>query len=184
MRRAGSQSMEPPCVCAQTQGGFMLWAASERGGPKHREKALAHDRLSPVISAGLARPISSSIVGARSHRRPSERSCFLGAAGSITMMGRGWWCAQVNGSRFPVDHLIGVAWSAVTMALPPMARIASTTRPTHSSTVFTALFPQLSITPVWPTMSQLAKLRIIAPYLPDWMRFTASRSLRRRSSRA
>ena len=50
-------------------------------------------------------------------------------------------------------------WSAVTMQAPPAACTASTTRPRHSSTVSTA-FTAASITPVWPTMSGLAKLMI------------------------
>ena len=51
--------------------------------------------------------------------------------------------------------------------------MALTTLPTHSSTTRTA-FSAAGIMPVWPTMSQLAKLSIIMSYLPDSMRFMAS----------
>ena len=34
--------------------------------------------------------------------------------------------------------------------------------------------PRRSNTPVWPTMSQLAKFRIITSYSPEWMRFNTS----------
>ena len=50
-------------------------------------------------------------------------------------------------------------WSAVTMQAPPLPCTASSTRPRHSSTVSTAR-TAASITPVWPTMSGLAKLMI------------------------
>ena len=50
-------------------------------------------------------------------------------------------------------------WSAVTRHAPPAAWTASTTLPRHSSTVSTA-FTAAGITPVWPTMSGLAKLMI------------------------
>ena len=62
-------------------------------------------------------------------------------------------------------------WSAVTMAMPPIFRVASTTRPTHSSTVSTALTAAWR-TPVWPTMSQLAKFRMMTSYAPELMRST------------
>ena len=55
---------------------------------------------------------------------------------------------RMNGTRFVVWAVIGepsslrissaLPWSAVTMAMPPMARVASTTRPTQASTVSTA----------------------------------------------
>ena len=50
-------------------------------------------------------------------------------------------------------------WSAVITHAPPLACTASTTWPRHSSTVSTA-FTAASMTPVWPTMSGLAKLMI------------------------
>ena len=51
-------------------------------------------------------------------------------------------------------------WSAVIMAIPPIFKVASTTLPTQVSTVSTAL-TAASKTPVCPTMSQLAKFRIM-----------------------
>ena len=50
-------------------------------------------------------------------------------------------------------------WSAVTMQAPPLASTAATTSPRQASTVSTAA-TAAGITPVWPTMSGLAKLMI------------------------
>ena len=81
-------------------------------------------------------------------------------------------CA-VKGS--PVSGSIimsALPWSAVMSAAPPVARTASTTLATHLSTVRTAS-SAASSTPVWPTMSQLAKFRIMTSYLPLPMSSTA-----------
>ena len=50
-------------------------------------------------------------------------------------------------------------WSAVTTHTPPLSWTAATTSPRQLSTVSTAS-TAASITPVWPTMSALAKLMI------------------------
>ena len=56
-------------------------------------------------------------------------------------------------------------WSAViSMAMPAFWQ-ACQSRPTHSSTTFTA-FTAASRMPVWPTMSGLAKLTSTKPYCP------------------
>ena len=82
----------------------------------------------------------------------------------MTMTGTGLVVWAVKGSPLAGSTIwSALPWSAVTMALPPWATMASTTWPTHWSTVFTAL-TAASITPVWPTMSQLAKLRMITSY--------------------
>ena len=53
-------------------------------------------------------------------------------------------------------------WSAVTTHAPPSTCTRATTSPRHASTVSTAR-TAASITPVWPTMSGLAKLMIANP---------------------
>ena len=50
-------------------------------------------------------------------------------------------------------------WSAVMTSAPPDAWTAPTTSPRHASTVSIA-FTAAAMTPVWPTMSALAKLMI------------------------
>ena len=54
-------------------------------------------------------------------------------------------------------------WSAVTSSAPPRASVAATTRPTQASTVSTAV-TAAARTPVWPTMSPLAKLTMMKSY--------------------
>ena len=88
---------------------------------------------------------------------------------------------RMKGTRLVVWAVMGLPsgcfmssalpWSAVTMAMPPIFNVASTTLPTHWSTVSTALMAASS-TPVWPPMSQLAKFRMITSYAPDSMRST------------
>ena len=73
-------------------------------------------------------------------------------------------CA-VNGSPFSSSILSALPWSAVIKRLPFISITASASEPTHASTVSTA-FTAAGIIPVWPTISQFAKLTIIASYLP------------------
>ena len=72
------------------------------------------------------------------------------------MKGTGFVVWAVMGEPSACFMTSALPWSAVTMAMPPWRRVASTTLPTQVSTVSTAL-TAASKTPVWPTMSQLAK---------------------------
>ena len=87
------------------------------------------------------------------------------SSAEISTTGTGLVVCAVKGEPSVSRSLSALPWSAVRSALPPIERILSTTFFTHSSTACTAL-TAAGITPVCPTMSQLAKLRIIASYVP------------------
>src|SRR6185436_16741680 len=123
------------CTCK-----FCRYASSER----------------PVISGGCSIPSSASAVGATSARMPSPDS---ESAPAVTTKGTGFRECAVSGDPSSSSISSALPWSAVTMQAPPAAWTVSSTRPRHSSTASTA-FTAASITPVWPTMSALAKLMI------------------------
>ena len=75
----------------------------------------------------------------------------------------------VNGEPSGFFIFSALPWSAVRKTTPPAFSTASVTSPTHLSTASTAL-TAASNTPVWPTMSQLAKFRMMTSYLPLSMR--------------
>ena len=78
---------------------------------------------------------------------------------AVTTNGTGLSECAVSGEPSSSSISSALPWSAVTMQAPPLAWTASTIRPRHSSTVSTAV-TAAAITPVWPTMSALAKLMI------------------------
>ena len=120
----------------------------------------------PVISAGCSIPSSASTVGATSARMPSPSSRAPSSGDDERHR-----VERVGGVRRAVllEHLVGVAVvggddaGAAACRAPPRRR-----SPRHASTVSTA-FTAAWITPVWPTMSALAKLmipktgRVLAP---------------------
>ena len=71
----------------------------------------------------------------------------------------------------------GFGAGSTSQSAPPAASAASITLPAHSSTASTAFTAALN-TPVWPTMSQLAKFRIMTSYLSLSMRRTHSSATR------
>ena len=75
----------------------------------------------------------------------------------MTISGTGFSEWAVFGEPSGSSMLSQLPWSAVTMQAPPLPSTASTTRPSWVSTVSSA-FTAAGITPVWPTMSGLAKL--------------------------
>ena len=95
-------------------------------------------------------------MGARSARRPGRSTVPSGAP--TAMRGTGLVVWAVWGSPSGARIQSALPWSAVTRAQPPMSRTARTMFPTHSSTVSTAAMAA-GRTPVWPTMSQLARLQ-------------------------
>ena len=114
-------------------------------------------RVFPSISGGQARPITSSMVGAMSASLPSDRSSDPAPQ---RMKGTGFVVWAVMGLPSGSTICSAFPWSAVIMAMPPIFKVASTTLPTQVSTVSTAL-TAASKTPVCPTMSQLAKFRMM-----------------------
>ena len=126
-------------------------------------------RVLPSISCGWFRPIRSSMVGAMSARRPSRRR----TAAPTMQKGTGFVVWAVKGWPFSSSICSALPWSAVMRATPPRSVVAFTTWATHVSTVSTAA-TAASKTPVWPTMSQLAKFRMMTSYLPLSMRRMAS----------
>ena len=150
MTRSGSSSRHP--------------MAAEAATPGH---ARGHYSISevPLISAGLGSPIISSAVGATSAKRPPVAECF--AFQSVVHHDDFHVVDRVGGVRAAgggVDHLLAVAVvgqddrDAVLPSGPPRAS-RRRTRP-RTSTAFTAA----GSTPVWPTMSPLAKLTTIRSY--------------------
>ena len=91
----------------------------------------------------------------------------------ITTQGTGLVVWAVKGVPSSFFILSALPWSAVRITLPPAASTASITLPAHWSTASTAL-TAASNTPVWPTMSQLAKFRMMTSYLPLSIRLTHS----------
>ena len=77
----------------------------------------------------------------------------------MTTIGTGLSEWAVLGEPSSSSMWSALPWSAVTMQTPPLACTASTTRPRQASTVSIA-FTAAGMTPVWPTMSGLAKLMI------------------------
>ena len=79
------------------------------------------------------------------------------APSTVTTIGTGFSECAVFGEPSGSSMWSALPWSAVTMHAPPVACTASTTRARHASTVSIAV-TAAGITPVWPTMSGLAKL--------------------------
>ena len=96
---------------------------------------------------------------------PSSRSFAPFIASDTSTTGTRLVVCAVKGFPSSPSILSALPWSAVSSAAPPISSILSVTRFTHSSTTCTA-FTAAGITPVWPTMSQLAKLSIITSYSP------------------
>ena len=111
----------------------------------------------PVISSGCGIP-SRREHGRGDVRQDAPVAQRPGPRAVITI-GTGLSECAVLGLPSGSSMWSALPWSAVTMQTPPFASTASTTRPRHSSTVSTA-FTAAGITPVWPTMSGLAKLMI------------------------
>ena len=77
----------------------------------------------------------------------------------MTITGTGLSECAVFGEPSGSSMSSALPWSAVMTSAPPVAWTAATTSPRHASTVSTA-FTAAGMTPVWPTMSALAKLMI------------------------
>ena len=75
------------------------------------------------------------------------------------MNGTGFVECAVFGEPSGSSMLSALPWSAVTMQAPPDSWTAATTSARHASTASTAL-TAAGMSPVWPTMSGLAKLMI------------------------
>ena len=80
----------------------------------------------------------------------------------MTITGTGFSECAVLGEPSSLSMWSQLPWSAVMRQAPPDACTAATTSARHPSTVSTAL-TAAGITPVWPTMSGLAKLMIPKP---------------------
>ena len=79
--------------------------------------------------------------------------------GTVTISGTGLSECAVLGLPSGSSMWSALPWSAVMMQAPPASWTAPTTSPRQASTVSIA-FTAAGITPVWPTMSALAKLMI------------------------
>ena len=95
-------------------------------------------------------------MGATSARIPPSASA---SPATVTIKGTGLVECAVLGEPSGSSMLSQLPWSAVTMQAPPEPWTAETTSPRQRSTVSTAA-TAAGITPVWPTMSGLAKLMI------------------------
>ena len=102
---------------------------------------------------GCSKPMIFSMVGAKSASRPPSRSFTFPRPTTISGTGLVVWAVKGEPSASYIWSAL--PWSAVTSATPPLAKMASTVRPTQVSTASTAALAA-SNTPVWPTMSQLA----------------------------
>ena len=78
---------------------------------------------------------------------------------TVTITGTGFSECAVSGDPSSSSISSALPWSAVISSAPPVAWTAATTSPRHASTVSTAV-TAAGMTPVWPTMSALAKLMI------------------------
>ena len=87
---------------------------------------------------------------------PPERSAPTSA---VTISGTGFSECAVFGLPSGSSMWSALPWSAVMMQAPPFEWTADTTCAMQPSTVSIA-FTAAGITPVWPTMSGLAKLMI------------------------
>ena len=136
----------------------------------------------PVIAAGCGIPSSSSIVGATSARMPPSRS--LAPCDGDEERHR---VERVGGVRLAVglEHLLAVAViggdeAGAARSRRPRRRLGRGSASTASTAWIAA-----GSTPVWPTMSGLAKLTRMKSYLPLAIaRRRPRRRRRRRSSRA
>ena len=106
-------------------------------------------------------PLIVTVPGAtlRDGGIPPARSVRPGA---VTITGTGFRECAVFGEPSSLSMWSQLPWSAVIRHAPPAACTASTTSARQASTVSTAL-TAAGITPVWPTMSGLAKLMIPKP---------------------
>ena len=84
---------------------------------------------------------------------------------AVTISGTGFSEWAVLGEPSGSSMWSQLPWSAVTMQAPPLPLTAATTSPRQPSTASTAA-TAAGITPVWPTMSGLAKLMTPKPYSP------------------
>ena len=124
-------------------------------------------RLVPVISSGLGMSSNSRIVGAMSYRAPpSLSSTFFGLLADQDEGHRVSGVCRLHLARLRIDHLLGVAVVRRDHRHPsPLRTIASAILPMQLSTVSIAL-TAAGMTPVWPTMSPLAKLTMITGSSP------------------
>src|SRR5256714_4608921 len=116
-----------------------LLAALVRLGARHETSVRRQPRASndrPVIAEGCSCPSSSRTVGATSARTPPSRSSRTSA---VAISGTGLSECAVFGLPSGSSMLSALPWSAVTIAAPPVAWIASTTSPRHASTASTAV---------------------------------------------
>src|SRR5690606_7157910 len=166
-----AHALQAPLGLAAVALGQRFGRGEESGDEQHQRRPrqpharrLGHprgtSRVSPVISAGLSSPSRTRIVGARSRSAPPARSCA--ARLPTYTRSTGPTVCEVCASPVTGSRIISqLPWSAVTSSSPPLARTAATISPTARSTVSTAVIAADS-TPVWPTMSGLAKLQMIA----------------------
>ena len=123
---------------------------------------LASATTCPVISVGACSPSSPSIVGATSAKMPS-RSARRAAHRRTRIRCTGLVVCAVNGPPSSSIICSALPWSAVISVEPPSSRTRSTMRPMHVSTTSSAVMAAVS-TPVWPTMSALAKFSTTKSY--------------------
>src|SRR3989442_834887 len=117
------------------------------------------------MAAGTGNPTRGSMVGATSPSLPPSRSARRPLAPAM-IIGTGLVVWAV--SAVPVARSIfssALPWSAVSTSTPPRARVASAIRPSCVSTTSTAV-TVAGKTPVWPTMSALAKLTTMKASVP------------------
>ena len=108
------------------------------------------------MASGCGISSSSRTVGATSARMPPSRSP---APCTVTTAGTGLVEWAVFGEPSGSSICSALPWSAVTMQAPPDSCTAATTLARSLSTSSTAAIAA-GMTPVWPTMSGLAKLMI------------------------
>ena len=99
----------------------------------------------PVISTGCSTPNNCNIVGAKSPKFPPSRNSIPTL---VTITGTGFDVWAVYAPPFSSSNFSAFPWSAVIIATPPLAMIASTTLPKHSSTASNALTVASNTVPV------------------------------------
>ena len=150
--------------------------ARRRSGPD-----VAVDQRLARSSRRAARSRAAPAPSAR--RRPAPRRPAAPGPGTVTITGTGLSECAVFGLPSGSSMWSALPWSAVMRQAPPVSCTAATTSPRQRSTVSIAS-TAAGITPVWPTMSALAKLMIPNAAAPPARRRRTPRRPRARSSPA
>ena len=133
--------------------------AASRGNPVTRRAPAARRRSSRRAARGRA------AAGRSARRRRAARRRARGRRRSWRRTAPGWCCGRCSGSASGSSMASALPWSAVTRQTPPRAATAVDDPPRQASTVSTAA-TAAAITPVWPTMSALAKLMMTKSNAP------------------